>query len=50
MILNTAYANYKDNFLSWAADAYVVKSSNLDELKATIKSVLKKRTEDGKGR
>jgi DNA-binding response OmpR family regulator len=50
VILNTAYANYKDNFLSWAADAYVVKSSNLDELKATIKSVLKKRTEDGKGR
>ena len=48
VILNTAYANYKDNFLSWAADAYVVKSSDLTELKATIKSVLKKRTEEGK--
>jgi DNA-binding response OmpR family regulator len=48
VILNTAYANYKDNFLSWAADAYVVKSSDLTELKATIKNVLKKRAEDGK--
>jgi len=48
VILNTAYANYKDNFLSWAADAYVVKSSDLAELKATIKSVLKKRAEEGK--
>jgi two-component system, response regulator, stage 0 sporulation protein F len=48
VILNTAYANYKDNFLSWAADAYVVKSSDLTELKATVKTVLKKRAEDGK--
>jgi len=50
VILNTAYANYKDNFLSWAADAYVVKSSDLTELKETIKTVLKKRAEDAKGR
>jgi DNA-binding response OmpR family regulator len=48
VILNTAYANYKDNFLSWAADAYVVKSSDLAELKETVKNVLKKRAEDGK--
>ncbi|HOX08397.1 MAG TPA: response regulator [Planctomycetota bacterium] len=48
VILNTAYANYKDNFLSWAADAYVVKSSDLTELKETIKSVIKKRAEEGK--
>ncbi len=47
VILNTAYANYKDNFLSWAADAYVVKSSDLTELKKTVKDVLKKRAEDG---
>ena len=46
VILNTAYANYKDNFLSWAADAYVVKSSDVDELKATIKKVLAKRAEE----
>jgi len=49
VILNTAYANYKDNFLSWAADAYVVKSSDMDELKKTIKEVLARRREDSAG-
>ncbi len=43
VILNTAYANYRDNFLSWAADAYVIKSSDLEELKKTIVEVLEKR-------
>lgn len=46
VILNTAYANYKDNFLSWAADAYVVKSSDVGELKTAIKKVLAKRAEE----
>jgi DNA-binding response OmpR family regulator len=36
VILNTAYPSYKDNFMSWAADAYVVKSSDLTELKECI--------------
>jgi CheY-like chemotaxis protein len=40
VILNSAYSSYKDNFLSWSADAYVVKSSDLTELKRTIKSLL----------
>ena len=40
VILNTAYASYRDSFQSWSADAYVVKSSNLDELKATVKRLL----------
>lgn len=40
IILNTAYATYKDNFRSWSADAYVVKSSDLAELKAAIRRVL----------
>ncbi|MBN1290871.1 MAG: response regulator [Candidatus Latescibacteria bacterium] len=45
VILNTAYPSYKDNFMSWAADAYVVKSSDLSELKTKIKESLnKKRT------
>ena len=43
IIINSAYSNYKDDFMSWAADAYVVKSSNLDDLKNTIKKVLKKK-------
>ena len=43
VILNTAYASYKDNFLSWSADAYVIKSSDLSELKEAIKKLLEKR-------
>ncbi len=40
VILNTAYPSYKDNFMSWAADAYVVKSSDLTELKECISKSL----------
>jgi CheY-like chemotaxis protein len=43
VILNTAYSAYKDNFMTWSADAYVVKSGDLTELKAKIKDVLKTR-------
>ena len=44
VILNTAYPSYKDNFMSWAADAYVVKSSDLTELKTKIKESLTKKS------
>jgi CheY-like chemotaxis protein len=40
VIINTAYASYQDSFTSWSADAYVVKSSDLSELKETIKKLL----------
>ena len=40
VILCTAYSTYKDNFSSWLADAYVVKSSNLDELKNEVRRLL----------
>ena len=43
VILNTAYSTYKDNFMTWSADAYVVKSGDLTELQAKIKEVLKSR-------
>jgi len=46
VILNTAYASYKDNFLSWSADAYVIKTSDLTELKETIKKLLEKSKSD----
>ncbi len=42
VILNTAYASYGDSFNSWAADAYIVKSSDLTELKAAVKRLLDK--------
>jgi DNA-binding response OmpR family regulator len=40
IIINSAYQSYKEDFMTWAADAYVVKSSSLDELKAKIKELL----------
>ena len=43
VILNSAYSTYKQDFASWMADAYVVKSSDLSELKETIQEVLQKR-------
>jgi CheY-like chemotaxis protein len=46
IIINTAYSNYKDNFMSWAADAYIVKSSDLSELKNAVKEVLGKKAKD----
>jgi DNA-binding response OmpR family regulator len=41
VIINTAYSEYKQNFGVWASEDYVVKSSDLDELKARIASILK---------
>ena len=43
VILNSAYSTYKQDFASWMADADVVKSADLTELKDTIKDVLAKR-------
>jgi len=41
IILNTAYSSYKDDFMSWGAEAYVVKSADLGELKAKIREILR---------
>lgn len=43
VVLSTAYGSFKDDFSSWLADAYVVKSGNLKELKAEVKRVLDRR-------
>lgn len=40
VILNSAYATYKSDFATWSADAYLIKSSNLDELKLKVKQLL----------
>lgn len=40
VIINSAYASYKDSFSSWSADAYIVKSSDLTELKQTVQKLL----------
>jgi len=40
VILNTAYSTYKMDFNTWLADAYVIKSSDLTELKDKIQELL----------
>jgi DNA-binding response OmpR family regulator len=40
IILNTAYSSYREDFMSWGADAYVVKSADLSELKAKVREIL----------
>jgi len=39
VVINTAYSSYKENFLSWSADAYLTKSADLSELKGTIRNI-----------
>ncbi len=41
IIMSTAY-DYRDDFAVWASEAYIVKSSDLEELKSMIKKLLKK--------
>ncbi|MFH1008083.1 MAG: response regulator [Candidatus Latescibacterota bacterium] len=43
VILYSSDPSYKSDFRSWSADAYLVKSSDLSELKQTIRSLLEKR-------
>lgn len=40
VILNSAYTTYKHNFSSWIADAYIIKSADLNELKRKISELL----------
>ena len=40
VILHTGYAEYKMDFSTWMASAYVMKSSDLSELKETIRGLL----------
>lgn len=43
IVLNTAYAAYRDQYVSWIADAYVIKSSDLTELRDTVRDVVARR-------
>jgi len=43
VILNTAYSDYRDDFMTWTADAYVTKSSDPSTLHESIREALLKR-------
>ncbi len=45
VILCTAFSCYKDDFSAWLADGYVVKSSDLTEIKEEIRKVLAKKAQ-----
>ncbi|MCK4846078.1 MAG: response regulator [Deltaproteobacteria bacterium] len=40
VVLCTAYPHYKQEFGTWASEAYIVKSSDLRELKEKIREIL----------
>ena len=43
VILSSAYQEYKQDLSSWACDAFVVKSADLDELRETVAQILGRR-------
>lgn len=40
VVINTDHTEYKADFRSWVADAYLTKSADLSELKTTIDDIL----------
>jgi CheY-like chemotaxis protein len=43
VVLNSAYSSYKDNFMSWAADAYIIKSADTTELREKVRELIEAR-------
>lgn len=43
IVMCSAYSDYKQDFRTWASEAYVIKSSDMVELKSTIREIFKKR-------
>lgn len=47
IILNSAYAHYKSNFISWGAQAYLIKTSDTSQLIEEVNRVMKKGAQEG---
>ncbi len=43
IILHTSYPEFRGDFKSWAADAYITKSPDLTELKSKVRELLGKK-------
>lgn len=43
VILYSSHAGYRDNFLTWAADAYLLKSLDTSNLRAKVRELLAER-------
>lgn len=48
VILHTSHPGYQEDFMSWAADAYLLKSTDLTELKEKIRELLEQRRPSSK--
>ena len=46
VVLSTAYGEYRQDFATWASDEYLVKSSDLEDLKAVVRRHLKEPSEE----
>jgi len=44
VIIHSAFSHFRENYRTWSAVAYVVKSGNLDELLRTVNETLKNKT------
>jgi hypothetical protein len=40
VLIHTAYAAYQDRFMTWGAQEYLLKSSDLTTFKATVRRLL----------
>jgi DNA-binding response OmpR family regulator len=40
VLIHSSYTSFKDNFMTWSADAYVVKSADLTEFTSTVHGLL----------
>ncbi len=49
VIINTGYSEYQDNYMSWAADAYILKSADVGPLVEAVREALRKRGAAGAG-
>ncbi len=47
IILHTSHPGYQEDFMSWAANAYLLKSADLSELKQKIKELLERKRQEG---
>jgi len=43
VLINTAYAEYRDDFLTWLAEDYIIKSHDLAPLKDKIHQILSRK-------
>ena len=43
ILINSAFPQYRENFTTWGAEAYLLKSSDLGELKQKVREILDRR-------